>query len=777
MPPRLPLVTALLLVALPLFALDPTTARAEYDRLQKWQFSPPLPLAAPVTLTRDTATWTLTSGTVRLMEPLADGTITGLVFEGKGTFVLTIPDRYEVAQLRRFARRAELDALEQPFTQLVLRTSDPAVAKLFPGGGAVYSADGVAARRHEAWLVDTYDDVDARIIAALLNRGAEQFVADMRTRDFDWLRYDYDSLRDEEITILSSDTRGAEVWVSLDRAEERGEDGRPSRGSRLAALEHIDVKADLTGFSMRGQVGRNRQPTVKGQYVVQSTFRGVADESRALTLGLLPTARDVRAFAEDGTELTILRDRIGKRSVHVENDQHDDELTVVLAAPLRRGETQRIRFEYELETVNYALGRSWYPHVPEGFDQRQTARLELTVRRRNELRAMGRLEKTVEENGKETSIWIVDRPTKMITFSTATHFEEVRVEEEGVPPVIAFGPDYQFRNTSRLRKVASDVARSVRYFQELLGSKVTPEQFYVTSIAAHHGQSFEGFLHLTEATFRTEHPGASELFRAHEVAHTWWGHKVGWTTYRDQWISEALAEYCAMMFVRDTVEDGERYFDEMLRSSWGIVHGNMAGGFSKFNRPGLIERSVTERRRLGPIGHGYRASTRDIPTGYLIQAYHKGPLVLHMLRQILAMRSGSDEVFIRSLRDFIAAHEGTTGSTEDFRRVLERNAGIDLGWFFDSWIYRADIPAYAWKSSVRPEGDGFAVTIDLERRNVGDDFATLIPVRVELEGGREETFFLENRQNRQSVTYRVPARPKNVLFAPDSSLPAIVKRH
>lgn len=774
---RLAVVLAVAVVALPLFALDATTARAEYDRLQKWQFSPAVPLPAPVTFTRDTATWTLTSGTVRLMEPLADGTVTGLVFEGQGTFRLTLPDRYELAQLRRFAKRPHLEAFEQPFTQLVLRTSDARFAKLFPAAGAPYSGESLASKRHEAWLVQTFEDVDARIVASLLNPGGDQFVADMRTEDFDWLRYDYDSVRAEEIAVMRSDFRGAEIWVGLDRPEERTADGRPAPGVFRAALEHIDVKADLTSHSY--VEGRNHQRRIEGRYVVVETFSGLAGVTHALTLGLLPSARDVKAFSESGAPLTVMRDHIGKRSISIDNKLHDDELFVVLDEPLRRGGKQRIRFEYELETANYAPGRSWYPYVPEAFEQKHTARLELTVRKKNELRSMGRMESRTENGGNETSVWIVERPAKMVTFSTATRFEEVKVTPGGIPPVIAFGPDFQFANTGKLRNVAADVANSLQYFQNLLGSGIAAEQFYVTSIAAGHGQSFDGFLHLTESTFRSEHPGASELFRAHEVAHTWWGHKVGWKTYRDQWISEAFAEYCAMMFVQDAVQDGDRHFNEILRSYEGIVKGNMAGGFSKFNRPGLIERNLSERARLGPIGHGYRASTFEIPTGYLIQTYYKAPLVLHMLRAFLRLRLGSDEVFIRTMRDFLAEYEGRSAGTEDFRRVLERNAGggSDFGWFFDSWIYRAEIPSYTWKYGVKPAGNEFVLTIGLDRRDVGDDFVTVIPIRVEMEGGQTMMLFIPNKESRQTFTYTVPARVKNVVFGPDSSLLANVKRH
>src|SRR5688500_17076149 len=39
----------------------------------------------------------------------------------------------------------------------------------------------------------------------------------------------------------------------------------------------------------------------------------------------------------------------------------------------------------------------------------------------------------------------------------------------------------------------------------------------------------------------------------HEVAHQWWGHIVGWSTYRDQWISEGFAEFSASLYVQHAV--------------------------------------------------------------------------------------------------------------------------------------------------------------------------------------------------------------------------------
>jgi aminopeptidase N len=224
------------------------------------------------------------------------------------------------------------------------------------------------------------------------------------------------------------------------------------------------------------------------------------------------------------------------------------------------------------------------------------------------------------------------------------------------------------------------------------------------------------------------------------------------------------------------VKGGPKYFDEILRSYEGIVKGNLAGGFSKFNRPYLIERSSTQRNRLGPIGHGWRASTNDIPAGYTIQTYHKGPLVVHMLRMFLSLRGGSDDVFVKTMRDFLKEHDGKAASTEDFRRVLERNAGSDFGWFFDAWIYGAEIPTFLWDYTVKQEGDAYMLTLDLERRDVSDGFVTAVPLRVEFDGGKFAYVFLPSKSAKETFTRKLPGKPKNVVFAPDSSLLANVKR-
>src|SRR5438270_246433 len=599
-------VAVLALITFPVHAADPAQARADYDRLQKWQFTTaPVTLTHPVTFTRDTATITLNSGTVHLMQPVSSGRVTGLVFEGDGHFTMTVPDRIEVMQLRRFSRK-DITSVDQKFTQLVLRTSEDTIDKAFPGAAKEpFARNSLAENRHNHWLIDFDNDVDAQVVAAMLNPGALQMTAAMKTADFDWLEYDYNSSRREEIQLMHWDRRTTEVWVSLDRAEDRNPKGGPGeRDVRPASISHLDVVADLSkGKWNARRVGMTEQAMLNGHYTVQEEIAANIDGLLARRLQLYPTAKDVTATDEKGQSLTVLRDHIGGRSLNIENDIYDFTTTVIFPAPLKAHEPHVIAFHYDLETPNYAFGNLWYPTVPDAFDA-TTAKLELRVNKHNEVRAMGRKTgETESPDGSKVSTWLIERPAKMVTFSTAERFTEVPLEIPGVPKVISFGTVTGLDPGARIRNAGADVINSLRFYEYLLDDKLDNPQIFVTAIAAGHGQAFDGFLHLSEFTYE-EHPGATELFRAHEVAHEWFGHKIGWKTYRDQWLSESFAEYASMMFVQATVKGGDKYYDEIINAYDGIVQGTLAGGFSKFHRTWQIELKANARARSRPVGVG-----------------------------------------------------------------------------------------------------------------------------------------------------------------------------
>lgn len=773
--PLFPLL-AVCLAALPLTAATPDQWKADYDVLQKWQYSAPIPLTQPITITRDTATFTLTTGSVALAAPTASGHVTGLVFEGAGRFTMTVPDKYELTQLRRFADAPLLTQIDQPMTQLVLRVSDDTIDKLFPGAAkAPFTTNGIAEKRHNHWLIDLGRDVDARVVTAMANPGAAQWTAGIKSGGYDWLTYDYDSGGMEEIALIRFTQLFPEQWLSLDRPEDRTADGRPgSRSGRLAKLDNIDVKADLTKRSLTDRSGETQQRALLGHYTITETLTPLAAGIVALPLELDGMAQKLTAKNEKGQPIVILRDHIGGRTMQRDRKLYDDTLTLVFAEPLKNGEAQKITFDYDLESPNYAGGNSWYPTVPEAFDL-HTAKLELTIGKKNQIRAMGRKESEKESENSSTSVWIVDKPTMMVTFATAERFEEVALDVKGIPQVVSFGWSKGLDIGARVRNSGADVANALQFYQYLLDDKIGGDKFYVTSITGYHGQAFDGFLHLAESSYE-EHPGKSELFRGHETAHEWFGHRVGWKTYRDQWLSESLAEYVSMMFVQSTVKDGQAHFNEILDAYESMVKGNLTSIFSKYMRPWLLDVRQSARKRVGPIGIGVRAGTADYPIGYQVQAYVKGPLVIHMLRSALYAKTHSDDVFLKILRDYVHEYSGKLASTADFQKIVEKDAPGNWNWFFDDWIYGADIPTIRWSYKVEPDGSAYRLTIDVKRSDCAPDFMIIAPVRLEFDNKKIATTFVAVKQDTATVKMQIPEKPRNVVFAPDHSLLANIRK-
>ncbi|MBP7148230.1 MAG: hypothetical protein KBD01_11830 [Acidobacteria bacterium] len=73
--------------------------------------------------------------------------------------------------------------------------------------------------------------------------------------------------------------------------------------------------------------------------------------------------------------------------------------------------------------------------------------------------------------------------------------------------------------------------------------------FWAVSTSTFHGRGFQGVLLLGGyAGFRSDY-SSLDAFRAHEVAHQWWGNAVyvrDWP--RDRWITESFAEIAAMKY-------------------------------------------------------------------------------------------------------------------------------------------------------------------------------------------------------------------------------------
>ena len=304
--------------------------------------------------------------------------------------------------------------------------------------------------------------------------------------------------------------------------------------------------------------------------------------------------------------------------------------------------------------------------------------------------------------------------------------------------------------------VAADVSNSLKYFTHLFG-ECEYNHFFVTEIPYFEGVSFPGLIDLSWSTFQfTSIDGFDQFFRAHEVAHQWWGNGVRPGSYRDAWLSEGLATFSALWYLQALRKRNDEYF--RFLDEYG--------------------RNIRGNRDAGPIGIGYRNASPDTPYAYQAMIYEKGAWVFHMLRtMMLDLQTRKEDRFTEMMRDFYASHRGKFATVDDLQRVAERHTGLPMGWFFDQWVTGTAIPTYhvAWTSEPA-DGGRFRARLRVTQEGVPPDFQMLVLVSADLGQNRFANFRVTVRGDQtEYVSPLLPAAPKGIVFNELHSVLADVK--
>lgn len=196
----------------------------------------------------------------------------------------------------------------------------------------------------------------------------------------------------------------------------------------------------------------------------------------------------------------------------------------------------------------------------------------------------------------------------------------------------------------------------------------------------------------------------------HEIAHQWWGNAVTETDWDHVWLSEGFATYFTLLyrehaygrddFLAGLADARRRVLDFYAENpDYRIVHAD-----------------------LDPIGRG------TVTNG---MTYQRGAWFLHMLRGLL----GEDR-FRAGIREYYRLYMNGSATTDDFREVMENTyePAIDLGGFFEQWLYQGGIPhlrgSWWWDEAA---GE---VVIELEQiEDDGYRFAMPVAVRVTVPPG------------------------------------------
>ena len=710
------------------------------------------PAAEPIrvsglVLAKDAATFTLT-GAVYLL-PAVNGRITGAVFIGQGSMSYAPPIAAERSMLRHLTRG---EPFAETFERAVFRFTDDTAAA-FQAAAAGAAAPGAPQARdalkdiNQALRTQLKDNLHARILHDVLSPApGGLFHAYIDGRKYsNRLAFMIDPMgagvvSPEEIQLVSWATNREGIFAAHHYSGTYAKKQRPptSPGGwidiqhQVLATE-IDPSGELIGEAT-------------------TTFVSAVEGLSAVPLSLYPTLRVARATDERGTPLAFIQ----------EAKDEDADLWIVLPTPLAKGQRFVVRTSYRGKEAVTAEGNdnffpvarsNWYPNNL-GVKDYATYDMTFTVHKRMRLVATGDFVEENIERDRSVSRWKTDYPLSVAGFNLGL-FKRDEAPVGGYLVVALANtlgsnmitslsrqlPIGSYDTASSNRLALSEAQLAMQIYDDYFGP-ISLKRIHVTQqTACNFGQAWPGVIYIPtcyywSATMRHQlgmrdtMGGYWDSVASHEVAHLWWGHAVGWNSYRDQWMSEGFSHLSASLFLQAAYPKEPQRFRNFWKSMLEQVTEKNAQG----HRP--ID--------VGPLTQGYRlnsARTGSVTTSLI---YPKGAYVLHMLRMMMWNRETRDSAFKAMLRDFLATHRNRPVTTEDFKDAVEKHMlpEMDLdhdrtmNWFFRQYVYGTELPTYALQQTVATRNGQTVLTLKLTQSGVSDGFKMLLPLYVELTDGR-----------------------------------------
>ena len=504
-----------------------------------------------------------------------------------------------------------------------------------------------------------------------------------------------------------------------------------------------------------------------------------AEDVHAVSLLTSPHATETDAVVPvdeprplTGEPVHFVQERHDRRT---DEDRYEPWVTVLLPRAVSIGERFVLELAYEGELVE-RLPRSrdllvkdttyW---IPTHLDNR-LRRFDLTFRTSDSYRVAsgGALVDERVEDDTRIMRWVTDRPVRGSMSFQYGRFEVDEVTLDDLPPIAVYANrNHRGFAPGARAKTIEDLAGAIRTYTDYFGPYPF-DSLLATETPTYGGQAFPGLVLLTFQAFGGMHTDEEAAFRAHEVAHQWWGAGVGWEHYRDQWISEGFAQYAAALYALVGRSD-EKQFLEML-DAWrldalGEVNIGQGVGLKRYGfRPEVIQKS--DGHRSGPIVAGYRLQTADTPMDYRLLVYEKGAFILHMIRMMLMdLDTGNDEPFRRLLRDYVRANLNGVATTRSFEAAVTRAAGEPMDWFFDQWVYGTDVPTYRPDLEVSPLVDAdapFVLHGTIRQEDVSEGFRMPVPIRVVFRDRPPQTHRVWVDADEVTVEIPLPAQPTDI---------------
>ena len=713
-------------------------------------------------LKRDAATFTLKSGEIYFVAPV-ENRYTGAVFIGSGDLSMTPPTQAEKNSIRIFT---DQESIVEQFDKLVLRFTDQTYEEVKASPNATMKSGGAAAgQARELYRTNMdllrkrlRDNRELRTLQDIYNPKQEgYFNAFINGNRFNKLIYVYDPFGvpgaiPEEVALSSYGESDGGSWAAFHREDEI------KKGTASSSEDHRII--DITQHDI--------DAAIKGSHLTitdRVTFKNLIPGTRVIPFNLYGSLRVTSVQDADGTNLNFIQ----------ESKDEDSDFGVILTKPLEAGQTHQLVISYDGDGAlrdsgggNFILTQrsTWYPANANTLFGEDRALYNMTFRYPKQFMFVGtgaQVEPDSRDGDISVAKWSSGKTELAVAGFNYGRFKRKEVadketgynvefyanievpdelkavqrdieqaESRGVRTMTTLG---SISTTSMADPAIADAQNSMRIYNAFFGKLPYTRIAMTQQPAAGFGQAwptlvFMPYLAYIDTTQRAQllgTQGGTDTFwryvAPHEVAHQWWGHIIGWDSYRDQWMSEGFAEFSASLYVQLT-RGNDKFID-----------------FWEDLRQQVVEARPQTRGRkpytIGPVTQGYRLNNAKTGGAARFLIYPKGAYILHMLRMMMYKQGqGGDAAFQTMMKDFVQTHYNQAVSTEDFKRTVEKHItkemDIDkngkMDWFFDEFVYGTEVPAYKFEYNVSKDG---ILNGKITQSGVSDKFVMLVPIYVD----------------------------------------------
>jgi hypothetical protein len=761
-------------------------------------FGGPYATVNNLVLKRDAATFTLKTGDIYFIAPV-ENRVTAAVFIGTGEMWMLPPMQAERNSIRVFTGE---DGIKEEFTNLVLRFTDKTFEEVKASPNATMKTGGSGAGQAR----DLYrsnldlnrkrlrDNRELRILYDLYNPSHEGFFnAFIDGKRFSKLFYQVEPFgvpfaNPEEVSLMSWGETDGGIWAAFHREEEF------KKGTASSSEDRRII--DITQHDIDG--------AIKGSHLTATdkiSFRNLIAGTRVVPFNLFGNLRVTSVVDAEGKNLEFIQ----------ESKDEDADFGVILTKPLAANQTSQLTISYDGDGAlrdsgggNFILipRSTWYPGNANSLFSEDRAIFNMTFRYPKQYMFVG-TGAPVEPDSKEGDVgiakWssgktelavagfnygrfkrkeVLDKDTgyNVEFYANVEIPDELKAVQRNIEQAEAAG----IRTMTTLGSISTtgmadpaiaDAQNSMRIYNAFFGKLPYTRIAMTQQPAGNFGQAWPTLVYMPylayiDTTQRAQllgtRGGTDTFWRyvaPHEVAHQWWGHIIGWDSYRDQWMSEGFAEFSASLYVQLT-RGNEKFVD-----------------FWEDLRQQIVQASPATRDRkpytVGPVTQGYRLNNAKTGNVARVLIYPKGAYILHMLRMMMYKQGqGGDQAFQAMMKDFVQTHYNQPVSTEHFKVAVEKHItkemDIDkngkMDWFFDQWVYGTEVPAYKFEYNVSKDG---MLNGKITQSGVSDNFVMLVPIYVDMGKGWAKlgSATLVGNKSVEIKDIKLPAVPKRMAIA------------